>query len=200
MNECTKAIQRRLQDSRFVRRYFRGRGLDIGAGDDGLSRQCEYFPFIESVRDWDLKDGDAQYLRGVPDNSYDFVHSAHCLEHMQHPGIALENWIRVLKPSGHLICMVPDEDLYEQGIFPSRNNLDHKFTFTIQKAISWCNRSISLTKLLTLHGKGSRVLKMELLDSTFSSRGPIRDQTLGPLAESAIEFILRKESDALSSV
>jgi SAM-dependent methyltransferase len=195
MNECSKAIQRRLSDSRFIRRYFVGRGLDIGAGDDGLSKYGEFFPLMGTVRDWDVADGDAQYLAGVPDQALDFVHSSHCLEHMYHPGIALENWLRVLKPGGHLICIVPDEDLYEQGVFPSRWNGDHKFTFTIHKAVSWSTRSISLTKLIENHGKGTRVLKMELLDSTFRFNSPVLDQTLGTLTESAIEFILRKQAD-----
>jgi hypothetical protein len=39
----------------------------------------------------------------------------------------------VLKPGGHLVCLVPDEDLYEQGMFPSTFNDDHKRTLTIAK-------------------------------------------------------------------
>jgi len=39
---------------------------------------------------------------------------------------------------------VPDEDLYEQGVFPST----FKWTFTIGKAQSWCPKSINLIELL----------------------------------------------------
>ncbi len=199
MQECSKAIQRRLSDSRFLRRYFVGSGLDVGAGDDGLSQYKHLFPLIGGVRDWDLADGDAQYLAGVPDACFDFVHSSHCLEHMNDPLCALHNWLRVLKPAGHLICMVPDEDLYEQGVFPSRWNFDHKFTFTIQKNGSWSPRSVSLDCLLRHFSKEARVLKIELLDATYQFDGRQRDQTLGPLAESAIEFILQRKAPEVSS-
>ena len=82
---------------------------------------------------WDWEDGDAQYLSGVRDNSVDFIVSSHCLEHLVDPLEGLRNWIRVLKPGGHLIVTIPDEDLYEQGQWPSNNNLDHKHTFTVNK-------------------------------------------------------------------
>ncbi|MGH1556812.1 hypothetical protein ACRAWD_01360 [Caulobacter segnis] len=36
---------------------------------------------------------------------------------MRDPKEALENWLRILKPGGHLVCLIPDEDLYEQGVF-----------------------------------------------------------------------------------
>jgi SAM-dependent methyltransferase len=173
--------------------------LDIGAGDDGLSRYKEFFPLIADVRDWDLADGDAQYLASIPDASFNFVHSSHCLEHMNDPVCAMYNWLRVLKPAGHLICMVPDEDLYEQGVFPSRWNGDHKFTFTIQKVESWSPRSVQLDCLLRHFSNDARVLKIELLDSTYRFDGRTRDQTLGPLTESAIEFIVQRKASALSS-
>ena len=47
----------------------------------------------------------------------------------------------MLEPGGHLIVTVPDEDLYEQGHFPSDYNRDHKWTFTIHKPKSWSERS-----------------------------------------------------------
>jgi hypothetical protein len=43
--------------------------------------------------------------------------------------------------------IVPDEDLYEQGIWPSRFNSDHKWTFTIAKHASWSPVSINLLDL-----------------------------------------------------
>ena len=56
----------------------------------------------------------AELMASVADNTYDFVHSSHCLEHMRDPARAMHNWLRILKPGGHLVCLVPDEDLYEQ--------------------------------------------------------------------------------------
>ena len=68
------------------------------------------FPLMHSVCARDLADGDAMLMRGVEPDSYDFVHSSHCLEHMLDPTVALENWIRICKKGGRLVT-VPDEDL-----------------------------------------------------------------------------------------
>ncbi|MDR0242158.1 MAG: class I SAM-dependent methyltransferase [Burkholderia sp.] len=192
MNEASKAIARRLHDVRFATRYFVGDGIDVGAGDDSIAQYREFFPGMRSVRDWDRPDGDAQRLAGVPDESFDFVHASHCLEHMRDPVEALHNWFRVLKPGGHLICMVPDEDLYEQGQFPSTFNDDHKWTFTLWKAQSWSARSLNLFDLLQQLGPCAQPLKAELLDATFRFRLPRSDQTLTPVGEAGIEFVIRK--------
>ncbi|WP_176046421.1 class I SAM-dependent methyltransferase [Burkholderia sp. BCC1644] len=192
MNEASKAIARRLHDARFATRYFVGDGIDVGAGDDSIAQYQEFFPGMRSVRAWDMPDGDAQHLAGVPDESLDFVHSSHCLEHMRDPTQALHNWFRVLKPDGHLVCMVPDEDLYEQGHFPSTFNGDHKWTFTLWKAQSWSSRSINLFDLLQELGPSAQPLKVELLDATFRFRLPRSDQTLTPVGEAGIEFVIRK--------
>src|SRR5262249_19674846 len=134
MKECSKSIQRRLADPNFAARYFVGDGLDVGGKPDPLNIYRELFVRMGTVRTWDLEDGDAQLLTGVEDDSVDFVHSSHCLEHLRDPREGLANWLRVVRPGGHLIVTVPDEDLYEQGVFPSTFNRDHKWTFTVLKA------------------------------------------------------------------
>jgi len=195
MKEASKAVMRRLGDSRFATRYFVGTGIDVGCGSDPLSLYAEFFPRMGQVRNWDLPDGDAQYLEGVPDASLGFVHSSHCLEHMPNPQEALHHWFRVLRPGGHLVCVVPDEDLYEQGCFPSTFNGDHKWTFTLYKEKSWSRRSLNVLDLLRTLGNAAQVLKVELLDATFRYGLPRFDQTLTPVGESAIEFVLRKRTD-----
>jgi SAM-dependent methyltransferase len=192
MQECSKAVSRRLSDSRFLRRYFVGVGLDIGAGDDCLSQYTEMFPLVSRVFGWDKQDGDAQFLEKVSDESFDFTHASHCLEHMNNPEVALQNWIRVTKHGGHIVCMVPDEDLYEQKVFPSRWNLEHQWTFTMTKAKSWSERSISLLSFLSKFNETVRVIKVEMLDSTYFYTHHNEDQTLNPITESAIEFVLLK--------
>jgi hypothetical protein len=126
MKECGKAVFRRLFEPSFAARYFVGRGLDVGSGDDPLSSYAQFFPRISEVASWDVEQGDAQFLQGVPDEHYDFVHSSHCLEHMADPAMALASWFRVVRPGGHLVVVVPDEDLYEQAQWPSTFNGDHK--------------------------------------------------------------------------
>lgn len=194
MKECSKSISRRLHDSRFSNRFFVGAGIDIGGKPDPLALYQELFPRLTAVRTWDMEDGDAQHLAGVPDESLDFVHSSHCLEHLADPREGLANWFRVVKPGGHLIVTVPDEDLYEQGVFPSVFNLDHKWTFTIHKSRSWSGRSINVFELLTALGLSAQVIKVELLIATYRFQLPRYDQTLTPIGECGIEFVVRKRS------
>ena len=131
MKECSKSIARRIREPNFINRYFVGDGLDVGGAPDPLALYREFFPRMRGSKVWDREDGDAQKLGGIEDNSQDFLHSSHCLEHLEDPKKGLLNWFRVVKPGGHLIITVPDEDLYEQGQFPSTYNGDHKWTFTI---------------------------------------------------------------------
>ena len=113
-----------------------GGGLDVGGATDPLSLYREIFLRMKGVKVWDKEDGNGQMLEGIDNNSLDFLHSSHCLEHLDNPKEALHNWFRVVRPNGHLVITVPDEDLYEQGQFPSVYNADHKWTFTIQKTNS----------------------------------------------------------------
>jgi SAM-dependent methyltransferase len=196
MHETSKAQMRRLADIRFATRYFVGVGIDIGSGDDQLSQYAELLPLIKSCRDWDTMDGDAQLLADVGDDSFDFVHSSHCLEHMRDPYAAVGNWLRVLKPGGHLVVTVPDEDLYEQGVFPSTYNTDHKWTFTICKSSSWSPRSVNMFDLLRASCAVAEIVKLDRLDAMYRYRLRRFDQTLTPVAECAIEFILRKLTPA----
>ena len=144
---------------------------------------------------WDIEDGDAQRLDGVGDASYDFVHSSHCLEHLEDPREGLRNWLRVVRPGGHLVVVVPDEDLYEQGVFPSTFNRDHKWTFTIYKPRSWSARSVNLLDVVRDLGAAVELVCMELLSATYRYELPRYDQTLTPVGECGIEFVLRKRPE-----
>lgn len=196
MKECSKSIARRLRDSRFATRYFVGTGIDIGGKPDPLDLYRELFPAITSLRTWDIEDGDAQLLAGVADETFDFVFSSHCLEHLHKPADGLRNWFRVLKPGGHLIVTIPDEDLYEQGVWPSTHNRDHKASFTLMKSKSWSPVSINVLDILQRLGAAADVRKIELIDEGFRQNLPRFDQTLTPVAECAIELIVRKRPDA----
>jgi SAM-dependent methyltransferase len=196
MHEASKALTRRLHDSRFVTRYFVGNGIDIGCGPDPVSQYAEQFPLMQQVKNWDMPDGDAQYLASITDESVNFVHSSHCLEHMRDPEIAMQNWLRVLKPGGHMIITIPDEDLYEQGKFPSTFNSDHKWTFTLHKQKSWSPKSINLLDFLAKFSDFAQILKLELLDASYRYQLGRFDQTLTPVAEAGIEFILRKWTES----
>jgi len=194
MWEQSKAAKRRYNDGAFHSRYFVGHGVDIGGGPDPLGQYAGIFAQMLSARRWDLEDGDAQYMAGIADNSLDFVHSSHCLEHMVDVGVAVGNWLRILKPGGYLIVTIPEEDMYEQGHWPSRFNGDHKWTFTMAKTISWSPKSINVVDLVKAFA-GVAALDRLVLHRDFyreALRQQGADQTLTPVAECAIEFILQK--------
>lgn len=191
-SECTKAIPRRLRDPNFAKHYFVGVGLDVGGGDDGLGQQDQTWPLMKSCRTWDVGDGDAQYLATIPADSYDFVHSSHCLEHVVDPLVALAHWMRVLKPGGYLVFLVPDEDMYEQGVFPSTFNGDHKHTFTAWKLRSWSSYSLNVLGLVQRLGPEVDIIKVEQLHGSFDWRAETRHDQTGGAGECAIECILRK--------
>ena len=191
MWEQSKAARRRYFDGSFQSTYFVGHGIDIGSGNDPLGNYVQMFPAIESVIPWDMEDGDAQLMADIASESLDFVHSSHCLEHMRDPREALRNWLRILRPGGHLIITVPDEDLYELGNWPSRFNPDHKWTFTIYKNGSWSPKSINMLDLIREFGSQIAVERLTLLRDFFDLDIALQgvDQTLGPVAECSIEFV-----------
>jgi SAM-dependent methyltransferase len=83
---------------------------------------------------WDKINGDATLLTGLQSGAFDWVYSSHCLEHLADPTAALTRWWELVRSGGYLIVLVPDEDLYEQGIWPSSFNQEHKTTWTTWKA------------------------------------------------------------------
>jgi SAM-dependent methyltransferase len=134
-NEASKTAEIWGED---VLSLLKGEGLDIGAGTD---------PIVPGVRTFDQAQGDANRIDEYIHQQFDFVFSSHCLEHMLDPWDALARWWRLVKPNGHLIVIVPDEDLYEQGYWPSLFNEDHKHTFTLNK-LSWSTVSINVRTLI----------------------------------------------------
>lgn len=65
----------------------------------------EYFPGRPAGRNY-IADGRA--LHRFVDASYDFLLSCHNLEHIANPVRALKEWIRVTKPGGCIILVLPD--------------------------------------------------------------------------------------------
>lgn len=123
--ETFRAHNRRLREG-FFDKYCHGEGLDVGYGGDVIVPNCA---------GWDFQNGDAQYLAGIDDESFDFVYSSHCLEHMYDVRISLQNWFRVVRKGGYLLLAIPHRDLYEKKTtLPSRWNLDHKHMFLIGKS------------------------------------------------------------------
>ena len=154
MNETTKAKQ--FWGS-VEKAATSGRGIDIGCGPD---------PVTPDARRFDLEDGDANVASQFVKEQFDFVFSSHCLEHMHDPRLTILDWWKLVKPDGHLFVLVPDEDLYEQGVFPSRFNPDHKATFTISKAKSWSPKSINVLELAQSL-PGGQIVSLQLQDQGY---------------------------------
>lgn len=192
LRELSKSIPRRIHDPYFMNKYFVGKGVDIGGFPDPLLLYVDVFPLLESVQTWDWEQGDAQFMGSVLDGNFDFVNSSHCLEHLVDPYEGLKNWLRIVKPNGHLVVVVPEEDLYEQGVFPSSLNKDHKWTFTINKKNSWSKKSISVLDLVESLGEAAELVRIQKLDIFNHYEWPRFDQTRMPNSESAIEFVIRK--------
>lgn len=157
----------------------KGKGLDIGCGGD---------PVFRDVRGFDVADGDANEITRFVHEEFDFVFSSHCLEHMVDPRKALLEWWALVKPGGHLFFIVPDEDLYEQGVFPSRFNSDHKATFTISKTRSWSPVSVNILDVV-LGISGARLVSLTLQDQGYD-RSLVRQARMGP-GSAVGRFLLR---------
>jgi SAM-dependent methyltransferase len=192
MHEASKALLRRVADQRFATRYFVGDGIDVGVRGDNLEGVLHAFPLISGCRHWYADAGDAAHLTSVADNSVDFVHAGHVLQRFSQPDTALGNWLRVLRPGGHLIVIVMDEDMYEQGVFPSTFDWSNRWTFTLDKPISWSPRSISLLRFLMSFSDRAQTIKVEQLDTTYNFGLSRSDQSASGISECAIEFIMRK--------
>jgi SAM-dependent methyltransferase len=159
MKEASKT--NRIRGPAFAELYLRGNVLDVGAGDDLV---------CASARRFDACDGDANHLRRYFEpESFDTVHSSHCLEHMIDPAKALTEWWTLVKPQGYLIIVVPEETLYEQHIWPSRFNTDHKATFRLGGVASWSPVSKDIG-LLCLGLPGAEIVSAEIQDHNYDRK------------------------------
>lgn len=135
--------RRRLASADFYLRHFRGKsGIEIGgpskifrtvlpvyasvAALDGVNfaHQTVWENSIDEskpYRCYKAKAGkqfirEATHLDGIPSNSYQFLISTNCLEHVANPLKALEEWLRVVEPNGLLVLILPKKE----------SNFDHR--------------------------------------------------------------------------
>lgn len=159
----------------------KGSGIDIGCGND---------PITPSARCFDVADGDANEITRYVHEQFDYVFSAHCLEHMHDPIKAIKEWWQLVSPGGHLIVIVPDEDLYEQGYWPSIMNEDHKSTFTVSKHKSWSPRSYNMVDLVHVLPFAT-LLNIQLQDLGYNRRWLNHGCYSHPAAKRGLRLIRR---------
>ncbi|MGD0461059.1 MAG: class I SAM-dependent methyltransferase [Tepidisphaeraceae bacterium] len=175
MRETSKCYSLRKARGDFDN-FLRGRGIDIGCGNDPLKVDNG------SVRPWDIPDGDAQVMAGVPDGELDFVYSSHCLEHMRDVPTTLHHWARIVKPGGFLYFAVPEYFLYEKMTWPSMFNTDHKQSFSVlisRRQVQRPNHYHTTEDMIPLMTSlGLEPIRITLEDHGFNYNCGILDQTL----------------------
>lgn len=187
-NEATKT---KSKFGYLEKKIFCGHGIDIGCGND---------PIYPEARPFDIADGDANEITKFVHEKFDYVFSSHCLEHMRDPYKALMEWWKLVTPGGFLYLIVPEEDRYEQGTFPSRWNADHKHTFTIYKTGSWSPVSINIIDLIKIL-PDAEVYKIEIQDDGYDYNLHDIDQTFqgnNMDAMAQIVIVLKKHRISIS--
>lgn len=99
-----------------------GNGLDLGFGGDPIlpSSIC-----IDRAEDHAGRSkckvpspthiiGDIETLPWFKDGSLDYVFSSHALEDFNDTAGVMKEWLRVIRPGGHLVLFLPDQKTYEQ--------------------------------------------------------------------------------------
>jgi SAM-dependent methyltransferase len=65
------------------------------------------------------------------DETVDAIFNSHMLEHVENYKVVIQDWHRVLKVGGFIVCVVPHQFLYEKRAhLPSNWNNDHKRFYT----------------------------------------------------------------------
>lgn len=159
MNEASKTKKLLREDEL---KFLSGKGIDIGCGNDPITNECQRF---------DIEDGDANCITDYiqDEGSYDYVVSIHSLEHMYNPEKTLHDWWKLVKVDGIMMIVVPDEDLYEQGYWPSLFNWDHKATFTLSKEKSYSEVSYNLYELVS-GLKNTEIIALRLQDHLYDRK------------------------------
>ena len=175
---------------------FRGQGIDVSDAEHSLA--VEEWPGITACERFDLGSENIVHIGDTrAKEQYDFIYGCRFLEKAVAPARAVAQCWSLVKPRGHLAMVVADEDLFEQGRWPSRFDPRHKWTFTIHKSAgeqkSWSPRSINFLHLVIENLRNVRFVLLRLDDAgyDYSIRG--LDQTLPPNNAGAhIECILQK--------
>jgi predicted SAM-dependent methyltransferase len=170
-------------------KFFSGVGIDIGCGNDLLSK--EIFTNIKQIDPYDIKDGDATYCKNIENEKYNFVYSSHCLEHLQYPYLAFQNWLRICKYDGYIIVAVPHEIFYEKCLWPSRWNSEHLNSFTLEWE-SNLPKSINIPNFLAKFNHICKTISMTTILHNFDFNNFMKDQTRSD-AICQIEFIVQKK-------
>lgn len=118
--------------------YMRGVALDLGCGP---YKVFPHFIGVDNGHHWGMQGADvrvesAEKLPLFADGSCDCVFSSHLLEHIDYASVpaALTEWMRVLKPGGHLVLYLPAEGDYP-AVGHAHANPDHKWNVNYDRLV-----------------------------------------------------------------
>lgn len=138
--------------------YTNGKGLDLGCGPQRLF-DTEFVVSIDNgagtqygVNATANLQMDAKELTAFAGNSWDYVFSSFLLQDFDYKDVpnVLRDWMRVVKPGGHLVLYLPDEKLVpkvaepergiqaEPGVLPSQKwNVNYDKVVDAMKRTHW---------------------------------------------------------------
>jgi len=147
--ESQKTYQEKLNTGFFFKYMSGSSGLDIGfmGYEEGRGTILPTAIGIEPS----YPGYDGAHLP-FPDNSQDYVYSSHCLEHIDNIQVVIKDWLRVVKPGGFIITVVPHRDLYEKKLeLPSQFNEDHKRFYTPASLLNEFETSLPVNSFRVRH-------------------------------------------------
>ena len=111
----------------FAKHFCKGYGYDIG-----FCKEEWKFPGAQGI---DLSLNDGFNANNLPDDQVDYIHSSHCLEHVDNWVDTLEYWLSKLKSDGVLFLYLPD---FSQKYWRPWNNRKHKHCLTPEILRQFC--------------------------------------------------------------
>ena len=113
-----------LQEQDSVAEFCQGRGLDPGAGNRTFSAETVCLDMHPQSPE--VMQGDATNLP-FRDGEFDYVINSHLIEHLPNPRIAICEWLRVVKPGGH-VCMIIPNTIHTNGF--NSDKTPHRFEWS----------------------------------------------------------------------
>jgi len=157
-----ETIFRRLEFNQVIN-YTKGVGVDIGCGlnkihscaigiDFRLGDKDFGYPFGANIKC--SRNNECLQLPFFSDECLDFAFSSHCLEHFSNPRKSIQEMLRVLKPGGNLVLILPDMRYYPRK-GEAEANPDHEWDCspsTLIEMVTAIGES-ELVQIDTLHNK-----------------------------------------------
>lgn len=154
-----------LNNSNYLSKYLKGKVIDIGAGKDPILNNADIF---------DIEHGDANHILDYVKKKYDTVYSSNLIEHLNDPIKSVKDFETLVKDNGYLILIIPTFEYYEQSIWPSIFNIDHKFAFTYYYNTGTKNYLLSINNIIECLSY-SKLIKIESILENYNKSLIIRN-------------------------